>query len=198
MKRLLSCEDAAAYIGISTATLKRLIGRGEIFPDSKDPNPSGKGAPMLMFDVEDLDLVREYLYPKPDPAVYLIREEAAEFIHISVFSLNKYNKELAPKYAWVNGKRHVFYPKDNLLALRKRLDAENTPPKGYITPQAFAEKLGVATDTVRKYAELNRLPSFRCKKQRQRYYPERALESIRDQIEFGKQYNEKGGTHKRI
>lgn len=198
MKRLIPYEEAAEYIGIRPVTLYKLMRRGEIFPDSKKPNPRGVGAPILLFDTEDLDLIKEQFYKKPDPNIYLIREKAAAYIHMKIQALREYNDELAPKYAWVNGKRHVFYPKDNLLALRKRLDAENTPPKGYVTPQAFAEKVGVATDTVRKYAELNRLPSFRCKKQRQRYYPERALESIRDQIEFGKQYNEKGGTHKRI
>ena len=198
MSRLLPYKEAAAYIGMSESTLYKLTRRGEIFPESQMPNPRGMGTPILLFNTDDLELVKRQLYPKPDPAVYLIREEAAKFARIKIGMLKDYKDDLQPEYAWHNGKRHVFYPKEKLLALRKRLDAENTPPKGYITPQAFAEKVGVATDTVRKYAELNRLPSFRCKKQRQRYYPERALESIRDQIEFGKQYNEKGGTHKRI
>ena len=84
-----------------------------------------------------------------------------------------------------------------MRALRKRLDKENTPPKGYTTPQEFAKKIGSTAWAVRKYAQLNKLPLFRSRTHLQQYYPEAALRSIVPQIEYGKQYNRKGGKHKK-
>lgn len=197
MSRLLPYEEAAKYIGMSESTLYKLTRRGEIFPESHVPNPNGKWSLVPMFNTDDLELVKKQLYPKPDPAVYLIREEAAKFARIKIGMLKDYKSDLHPEYAWHNGKRHVYYRKDELHALRKRLDKENTPPKGYITPQEFAKKIGSTAWAVRKYAQLNKLPLFRSRTHLQQYYPENALHSIVGQIEYGKQYNQRGGTHKR-
>lgn len=197
MSRLLPYKEAAAYIGMSESTLYKLTRRGEIFPESQMPNPRGMGTPILLFSTDDLDLIKEQLYPTPDPKRYLILEEAARFININVSMLRRLTNELAPVYAWKNGKRHAYYPKDKLLALRARLDKENTPPEGYITPQEFALKIGSTTWAVRRYAQLNKLPHFRVKRSGQCYYPENGLRSIVGQIEYGKQYNRKGGKHKR-
>ena len=197
MRRLLPYEEAAAYIGMKPYTLYRLMRKGEIFPESQMPNPNDKGAPVLMFATDDLDLIKEQLYPTPDPKRYLILEDAAKFINIKVSMLRRLTNELAPVYAWKNGKRHAYYPKEKLLALRARMDKQNTPPEGYVTPQEFAVKIGSTTWAVRRYAQLNKLPYFRVKCSRQCYYPERGLRSIVGQIEYGKQYNRKGGKHKR-
>ena len=196
MSRLLPYKEAAAYIGMSESTLYKLTRRGEIFPESQMPNPRGMGTPILLFSTDDLDLIKEQFYPKPDPAVYLIREEAAKFARIKIGMLKDYKDDLHPEYAWHNGKRHVYYRKDELRALRKRLDKENTPPKGYTTPQEFAKKIGSTAWAVRKYAQLNKLPLFRSRTHLQQYYPEAALRSIVPQIEYGKQYNQRGGSHK--
>lgn len=196
MSRLLPYKEAAAYIGMSESTLYKLMRKGEIFPESHVPNPNGKWSRVPMFSTDDLDLIKEQLYPKPDPAVYLIREEAAKFARIKIGMLKDYKNDLHPEYAWHNGKRHVYYRKDELRALRKRLDRESTPPKGYVTPQEFAKKIGSTAWAVRKYAQLNKLPLFRSRTHLQQYYPEAALRSIVGQIEYGKQYNQRGGSHK--
>lgn len=196
MSRLLPYKEAAAYIGMSESTLYKLMRKGEIFPESHVPNPNGKWSRVPMFSTDDLDLIKEQLYPTPDPKRYLILEEAARFINMKVSMLRRLTNELEPLYAWKNGKRHAYYPKDKLLALRARMDKENTPPEGYITPQEFAVKIGSTTWVVRRYAQLNKLPHFRVKCSRQCYYPESGLRSIVGQIEYGKQYNQRGWSHK--
>ena len=191
MKQLLPYDEAAEYIGIKPATLYKLMRRGEIFPDSKKPNPHGVGAPILMFDTEDLDLIKEQFYRKPDPNIYIVREKAAAYIHMNIKSLREHNDELAPKYAFENGKKHVFYPKDKLLALRKRLDAERTAPKGYAKPQEMVGILGACVDTIRKYAKREGLPFFRNNSTGQTYYPKDKLLALRPLIEQGKIYMSK-------
>lgn len=183
-------------MGVSISTLQKLVKKGEIFPEARCERGGGMSVMVEMFDADDVREVGEALYPKPDPTKYVNQKEAMRLLGVKLEALRKYNDELKPKMYFVEGKYHVYYPFAKLREIRERRAEAARIPKGYAYYGDVAYEMDTTPGSLLKYARINKLPEYRHPVTHKTYFPKHALLFLRDQIEYGKQYNQKGGTHR--
>lgn len=195
-EKWLTWQEAADEIGVKICTLRKLAKDGEIFTETRSVTDNGVVRTVEMFDAEDVREVAEAFYPRPDLANYICREDAIAMLGVDERFAVDLLKAASPKRHLINGKFHVYYLTSAVSTIRDAREHACTVPEGFVDHDEVGEIFGVKRITIMKHASRAKLPHYKHPVTNRYYYPKEGLMAMKDAIEYGKKYHQKGSSHK--